>query len=737
MLAVVALLAPAGAQAEQASEPLSAPAGRLDAGALHTCALDAGQVRCWGAGNAGQLGYGNADSIGDNELPGLAGPVDLGPGRTATAISAGDFHTCALLDNGSVRCWGFGGDGRLGYGNEQNVGDDESVASVAPVNVGTGRTAVAISAGGAHTCAVLDDGSVLCWGFGEDGRLGYGDTDQEGNEASIGDNEPPGSVAPVQIGAGRTATAISAGAQHTCVLLDDQNVRCWGTNGSLFGGDGRLGYGNANTIGDNETPATVDPLSLGAGATAISAGDFHTCAVLVGGSVRCWGLGVDGRLGYGNEFRIGDNETPDTVGPVDLGGPAVAISAGNHTCARLASGVVRCWGPGSFGRLGYANTNDIGDDETPGSAGPVALGGSAVAISAGGTHTCAGLADATLRCWGAGGFGRLGQGAEHDIGDDETPEAAGAIDLSIRGVAIDDAVVVEGDSGETALTLTVALSAPRGETSAVSYATVDDSAQAPSDYAARSGRLIFAPGETRKAVTVPVVGDVAEEADERFFVNLSSPTGLSITDAWGTATIRNDDVAPAVQAPPALVAETVQDVFGAQAQRRADLRRCRASAASKLRAARASARRRYRRPRVRARVLRIAAKTAAKRRAQCLKRFGRMPGRVTSLSARSTSRSAIVLRFAAPGTDGSKPPAAQNYVVKQSRRPIRTARDFDRALALCSGTCRFDVTAVGSEIALTVNNLRPRTTHYYAIAARDNVSARRGPRSKAVSARTR
>ena len=128
--------------------------------------------------------------------------MDLGVGRFATAISAGDFHTCAVLDDGSVRCWGFGEDGRLGYGNETDIGDDESPGSVGPVNLGMGRTAMAISAGGAHTCAVLDNGKVLCWGFGEDGRLGYGD------EATIGDDEPPGIVAPVDLGP-RTATAIT------------------------------------------------------------------------------------------------------------------------------------------------------------------------------------------------------------------------------------------------------------------------------------------------------------------------------------------------------------------------------------------------------------------------------------------------------------------------------------------------------------------------------------------------
>jgi alpha-tubulin suppressor-like RCC1 family protein len=432
VLVAVATGLPAGAAAEQASQPASSAAGQLDVSggtsadpSGHTCAvLDGGSVRCWGFGGGGRLGYGNQSSIGDDETPGSVGPVDLGAGRKAEAIGAGAFHTCARLDDSSVRCWGFGGEGRLGYGNERSVGDDETPGSVGPVDLGAG--AAAISAGGGHTCAVLDGGDVRCWGFGNDGRLGYGN----GND--IGDNETPASVGPVDLGAGRTATAISAGQNHTCALLNGGDVRCWG-----FGGQGRLGYASESTIGNDETPGAVGPVDLGAGRTAkaISAGDAHTCALLDGGDVRCWGFGGNGRLGYGNERVIGDDETPGAVGPVDLGAgrTAKAISAGDaHTCALLDDNSVRCWGFGKQGRLGYANTNDIGDDETPGSAGPVDLGPgrTAVATSAGGRHTCARLDDGSVRCWGTGFTGRLGYCNEKDIGDDETPGSAGPVNLT-------------------------------------------------------------------------------------------------------------------------------------------------------------------------------------------------------------------------------------------------------------------------------------------------------------------
>ena len=96
-----------------------------------------------------------------------------------------------------------------------------------------------------------------------------------------------------------------------------------------------------------------------------------------------------------------------------------------------------------------------------------------------------------------------------------------------------------------------------------------------------------------------------------------------------------------------------------------------------------------------------------------------------------------MLSFKTPGSDGNRPPAARTYLVKQSRRPIRGRRGFRRALTLCKGSCRFPTASqVGGEVRLTVEDLRPRTTYYYAVAARDNVTRRLGPRSRVARART-
>lgn len=167
------------------------------------------------------------------------------------------------------------------------------------------------------------------------------------------------------------------------------------------------------------------------------------------------------------------------------------------------------------------------------------------------------------------------------------------------------------------------------------------------------------------------------------------------------------------------------------------MRDCRTAVTRRARTERRHARRRHRASASRTRALRLVERRAVRRRARCLIRFGRIPGRVTSLDARAIAGGRIVLAFRASGTDRSRPPAATRYLVKQSRRPIRTARDFRRARSLCDGTCRFAVTELKSAVKLTVTELRRRTTYHYAVAARDNVSGRLGPRSRTIRATTR
>jgi cysteine-rich repeat protein len=384
----------------------------LAAGYWHTCALlPSGAVRCWGEGDRGRLGYGNTSDIGDNEFPSLAGDVDYG--ENAVQITAGGSQTCVLLDSGAVRCWGYNGEGRLGYGHTNDIGDNETPVSAGDVNVG--GTAVQVAAGGVHTCALLASGKVRCWGWGGHGLLGYGNTN------NIGDNETPASAGDVNIGG--SVIQIATGSRHTCALLTSGAVRCWGK-----GSNGQLGYGDTKHVGDNEFPSTIGDVAVGGAVIQITAGERHTCALLASGNVRCWGSGEYGQLGYGHTNDIGDDEVPASANYVDVGGKVVQIAAGTfHTCALLSWGAVRCWGAGNFGRLGYGNIENIGDDETPASAGNVSVGGTAIQIEAGDIHTCARLDSGAIRCWGAGSAGIIGYGNTNHIGDDEHPSTAGDV----------------------------------------------------------------------------------------------------------------------------------------------------------------------------------------------------------------------------------------------------------------------------------------------------------------------
>ena len=164
-----------------------------------------------------------------------------------------------------------------------------------------------------------------------------------------------------------SVSQITASDKHTCALLNTGNVRCWGSNGT-----GQLGYGNILTIGDDESPASAGDVNVGGSVLQIAAGFEHTCALLNTGNVRCWGNGGGGRLGYSNNLTIGDDENPASAGDVNVGGSVLQIAAGNlHTCALLNTGNVRCWGSPSNGQLGYGNTNNIGDDESPAGAGDI------------------------------------------------------------------------------------------------------------------------------------------------------------------------------------------------------------------------------------------------------------------------------------------------------------------------------------------------------------------------------
>ncbi|MFM8506970.1 MAG: RCC1 domain-containing protein, partial [Actinomycetota bacterium] len=284
--------------------------------------LDDATVKCFGEGDNGRLGSGATTDIGRSAavMGDALTAVQLGSGRTAKAIATGAVHSCALLDNDSVKCWGANDDGQLGLGDTDARGDaaGEMGDALHAVSLGlsVGVRVTAITAGEAHTCALLSSGAVKCWGAGSNGRLGSGDEESRGDA----DGEMGASLPTVDLGSGRTAKAISAGAAHTCAIRDTNDVVCWGV-----GATGRLGTGAEDDIGNEagEMGSALVAVSLGSGRTAvaISAGASHSCAVLDNFSAKCWGNGASGRLGTGDTATLGNqpNELCDNLASLSLG----------------------------------------------------------------------------------------------------------------------------------------------------------------------------------------------------------------------------------------------------------------------------------------------------------------------------------------------------------------------------------------------------------------------------------
>jgi alpha-tubulin suppressor-like RCC1 family protein len=239
----------------------------LAAGANHTCALLAtGTVQCWGENSFGQLGSETSTEF-------RATPAEVIRLREVTALAAGANHTCALLATGTVQCWGENAFGQLGDGTSGQLGDGTSEKfRTTPVEVVGLRGATALAAGRHHTCAVLETGTVVCWGGNAFGQLGDGTTT---NRAT-----------PTEVVGLRGVTALAAGAMHTCALLETGTVQCWGMNLSRQLGDG--------TATNRATPTEVVGLR---GVTVLAAGAMHTCALLETGTVQCWGNNAFGQLG--------------------------------------------------------------------------------------------------------------------------------------------------------------------------------------------------------------------------------------------------------------------------------------------------------------------------------------------------------------------------------------------------------------------------------------------------------
>jgi alpha-tubulin suppressor-like RCC1 family protein len=287
----------------------------------HACALlTSGAVKCWGDQYQGRLG--NNVTFG----PYIAEPQDvvgLGAGSGVVQISANYDHSCAVLNTGVVKCWGYNGTQQLGQSHSMQ-------ASGVPVSPSGITDAVSVTTGRYHSCAVRRNGKGVCWGYQYQGRLGNGSASNDyalNSEVAMSSN----------------LASIAASDRHSCAVTTDGALYCWGYNY-----DGAVGV-NQQYV-EFSTPQQIFP----SGVAAVATGDRYTCAAKTDGTVWCWGHNFDNAAGVST---YGTLLTPRQTSLTDV----VRLDAGNrHNCAVLQTGSLRCWGSNISYALGDGSSDSNG-----------------------------------------------------------------------------------------------------------------------------------------------------------------------------------------------------------------------------------------------------------------------------------------------------------------------------------------------------------------------------------------
>lgn len=346
---------------------------------------------------------------------------------TVTQLYSGNYHNCVVRSDGKLKCWGFNATGQLGDGTTSSrtlpVAVDEVEGNVATLAAGSAS----------FTCILTHSDGVKCWGHNFYGQVGDGTTTNRATPVDV-------------IGLSSGVRAIFTGAGNACAIMNRGAAKCWGDNGQGQVGDG--------TKENRTTPVDVNGLS--SDVTDLAIGQFHVCALLTTGIVKCWGSNHQGQLG--------DGTTTERLFPVDvqgLSGKVTAIEAGiSHTCALINNGSVQCWGWNTFAQLGDGTQTDrslptavvglssgvqrltagvihncvlmtngsakcwgyndhaqLGDGTTTTRTAPVTVGGldtPILLLDAGLEHTCALTNAGTVKCWGGNALGQLGDGTRTD-----------------------------------------------------------------------------------------------------------------------------------------------------------------------------------------------------------------------------------------------------------------------------------------------------------------------------------
>jgi len=375
--------------------PVDAPGAdpaTLALGAAHTCRLVSERIWCWGDNGSGQLGDRTTTSRAHPVLMPAEVPLPNASYLTlfdrAIDVTAGDAHTCAIGEDRYVFCWGRNDRGQTGGAMGTTLRPDlvRAPRGTAPDFV---RDAIMIEAGAQHTCALIADGSVACWGANEHGQLGRGTR----SGANPGAREVPGLA---------RASQISAGGATTCIVTDDRTVQCWGAGERGQIGDGRFE--------DRSVPTTLALTDV----VRVAVAADHVCALLGSGRVNCWGNNDAGQLG--------DGTTRSSARPTEVTGltGATLISSGDgFSCAgspddrgTATAGWIDCWGRG--------DRFQTGDGTTANRTTPVPTFQEATnridvvnELRAGSSHACIAV-NRTVLCWGGNSRGQVGDGTALD-----------------------------------------------------------------------------------------------------------------------------------------------------------------------------------------------------------------------------------------------------------------------------------------------------------------------------------
>nr|AIF13439.1 RCC1 domain-containing protein [uncultured marine group II/III euryarchaeote KM3_62_D04] len=413
-----------------------------------TCAiLSDDTLRCWGENNRGQIGDGTRGT--QRYTPtNVSLPAGKIPVSVSTSGTYGD-HICAIMDDGSLYCWGYNNYGQLGVGTYCQSGSyingcngNTGRSTPSQVQLPTGRTATAVSSGYYHTCAILDDGSVWCWGGNGQGELGVGNSSNSGNWRY--------SPNAVMMPSGTTAVALALGDQHSCMVVDDGRAFCWGDGDSGHNGDGS-GL-------DLNIPTQV---SGTASYVSISSGPQFSCAITNLGTVQCWGLNNQEQLGLGYDGSHSYSYPQNTALPAGIEVSSIALGS-EHACAVLETMSVYCWGMDDQGQLNTAY--ECQNDYTNGCGGssrhtpaPTQLptGRNGIAVIAGYHYTCVFVDNGGVYCFGANDEGQLGNGTHYGSGPSYVGFPVGISpqtndrDLDHDGVFNNEDQCMEGETGWT------------------------------------------------------------------------------------------------------------------------------------------------------------------------------------------------------------------------------------------------------------------------------------------------